>query len=239
MTRHVQFATNPVMNRWVKIGAGVLALAWGPFLYAELTSDPHEKETRPIADVDVLDPNVVVPIVDAAEPEKEETAEEMQAATRALAEQNEKPNDDPGVEPETMEALAEPDNEPTGAAVQDAPLPEPAGPVAELKGAFDSEPRDALWAKDAEARIARVFGGEGMPETLLDKSACQKTVCRVDVTWSQENAAPYLDAVEELHKVFAADYAVAPQAPADKEGEDALAIHVYVMRRGYTVADLK
>jgi len=227
------------MNRWVKIGAGALALAWAPFLYNELTSDPHEKENRPVADLEDPDPNAVVPVVDAAEPEKEETAEEKQAATRALAEQNEKPNDDPGVEPEAIEALAEPDNEPTGAAVQDAPLPKPVGPVAELKGAFDSEPRDALWAKDAESKIAGVFSGEDMPEALLDKSACQKTVCRVDLTWSQENAAPYLDAVEELHRTFGADYAIAPQAPADKEGEDALAIHVYVMRKGYTVADLK
>jgi hypothetical protein len=226
------------MNRWVKIGAAVLLLAWAPFLYAELTSDPHEKETRLVADPEDPDPNAVVP-ADAAAPAKEETPEEKQAAARALAEQNEKPNDDPGVEPEANEALAEPDNEPTGAAVQDAPLPKPVGPVAELKSAFDSEPRDALWAKDAESKIATVFSGEDMPETLLDKSACQKTVCRVDLTWSQENAAPYLDAVEELHKAFATDYAIAPQAPADKEGEDALAIHVYVMRKGYTVADLK
>jgi hypothetical protein len=227
------------MNRWVKIGAGALALAWAPFLYAELTSDPHEKETRPVADLEEPDPTAVVAIVDAG-PEKEETPEEKQAATRAVAEQNDKPNDDPGVEPAAMEALAEPDNEPTGAAVvQDAPLPKAVGPVAELKTAFESEPRDALWAKDAESKIATVFSGEDMPDTLLDKSACQKTVCRVELTWSQENAAPYLDAVEELHKAFATDFAVAPQAPADKEGEDALAIHVYVMRKGYTVADLK
>jgi len=226
------------MNRWAKIGGLVLLLAWAPFLYNELTSDPHEKETRPIADLDEPDPAVVL-AVDAAGPEKEETPEEKQAATRALAEQTEKPNDDPGVEPEALEALAEPDNEPTGAAVQDAPLPKSQGPVAELKTAFDSEPRDALWAKDAESKIATVFSGEDMPDALLDKSACQKTVCRVDLTWSQENAAPYLDAVEELHKVFSTDYAIAPQAPADKEGEDALAIHVYVMRKGYTVADLK
>lgn len=224
------------MNRWVKIGAGVLALAWAPFLYAELTSDPHEKENRLVADLEDPDPSAAVPVVDAG---KEETAEEKQAAVRALAEQNEKPNDDPGVEPEAVEALAEPDNEPTGAAVQDAPLPKPQGPVAELKSAFDNEPRDALWAKDAESKIAAVFGSEGMPEALLDKGTCQKTVCRVDVTWSQENAAPYLDAVEELHKAFSGDYAIAPQAPADKEGEDAFAVHVYVMRKGYTVADLK
>lgn len=225
------------MNRWVKVGAAVLLLAWAPFLYAELTSDPQEKEDRAVADLEDPDPSTAVPITDAGA--KEESAEEKQAAVRALAEQNEKPNDDPGVEPEAVEALAEPDNEPTGAAAQLAPLPKPQGPINELKAAFDSEPRDALWAKDAEAKIATVFAGEAMPESLLDKSACQKTVCRVDVTWSQENAAPYLDAVDELHKVFGADYAIAPQAPADEEeGEDALAVHVYVMRKGYTVADL-
>ena len=224
------------MNRWVKIGGGVLLLAWAPFLYAELTSDPEEKEARAAVDLEEPDPSAVVPL-DAGAAEKPESPEEKQAAARAAAEQAEKPSDE-GVEPEAVEALAEPDNEPTGAAAQDAPLPKAQGPVNELKAAFDSEPRDALWAKDAEAKIAGVFSGEDMPDTLLDKSACQKTVCRVDVTWSQENAAPYLDAVEELHRAFAADFAVAPQAPADKEGEDALAVHVYVMRKGYTVADL-
>lgn len=224
------------MNRWVKVGGSVLLLAWAPFLYNELTSDPHEKEERAVADLEDPDPSVAVPLTPDAG--KEETLEEKQAASRAAAEQAPKPNDE-GVEPEAVEALAEPDNEPTGAAAQDAPLPKAQGPVNELKAAFDNEPRDALWAKDAESKIAAVFTGEDMPETLLDKSACQKTVCRVDVTWSQENAAPYLDAVEELHRVFGADYAIAPQAPADKEGEDAQAIHVYVMRKGYTVADLK
>lgn len=226
------------MNRWVKIGGSVLLLAWTPFLYNELTSDPQEKEQRVVADLEDPDPSAAVPAkLDSGPAAKEETPEEKQAATRALAEQTEKPNDDPGVEPEANEALAEPDNEAQGAAAQEAPLPKAQGPVNELKGAFDSEPRDALWAKDAEAKIATVFAADGMPDSLLDKSACQKTVCRVDVTWSQENAAPYLDAVDELHKVFG-DYAIAPQAPADKEGEDALAVYVYVMRKGYTVADL-
>jgi hypothetical protein len=225
------------MNRWVKIGGAVLLLAWAPFLYAELTSDPTEKEERAVADLDDPDPSTAVPLTVDAAPEKEDTAEEKQAASRAAAEQAAKPSDE-GVEPEAVEALAEPDNEPTGAAVQEAPPPKAIGPVGELKAAFDSEPRDALWAKDAESKIATVFSADGMPESLLDKSACQKTVCRVDVTWSQENAAPYLDAVEELHRQFGTDYGVAPQAPADKEGEDALAVHVYVMRKGYTVADL-
>jgi hypothetical protein len=225
------------MNRWVKVGGSVLLLAWAPFLYNELTSDPHEKEERAVADLEDPDPSVAVPLVTDAAAAKEETLEEKQAASRAAAEQAAKPNDE-GVEPEAVEALAEPDNEPTGAAVQDTPLPKAQGPVNELKAAFDNEPRDALWAKDAESKIAAAFTGEDMPDSLLEKSACQKTVCRVDVTWSQENAAPYLDAVEELHRQFGNDYAIAPQAPADKEGEDALAVHVYVMRKGYTVADL-
>jgi hypothetical protein len=233
----VSLATNGPMNRWVKVGGAVLLLAWAPFLYAELTSDPHEKEERAVADLEDPDPSTAVLLVTDAAAGKDETDEDKQAASRAAAEQAAKPNDE-GVEPEAIEALAEPDNEPTGAAAQLAPLPKASGPVTELKIAFDSEPRDALWAKDAESKIAAVFTGEDIPETLLDKSACQKTVCRVDVTWSQENAAPYLDAVEELHRQFSTDYAVAPQAPADKEGEDALAVHVYVMRKGYTVADL-
>jgi len=224
------------MNRWVKLGGAVLLLAWAPFLYAELTSDPHEKKDRELKDLEEPDPNAVATAAAGTTAEAEEEAEEK-VAGKALPEQAEDP-ENPKLEPAAAEELAEPDNEPTGAAVQDAPLPKSLGPVAQLKAAFESEPRDALWAKDAETKIAALFTGEDIPESLFDKSACQKTVCRVEVTWSQENAAPYLDAVEELHKAFNNDFAVDPQAPADKEGEDALAVHVYVMRKGYTVADL-
>jgi hypothetical protein len=228
------------MNRWVKIGGAVLLLAWTPFLYAELTSDPHEKKDRVIPDQEDPDP-AVIPAAEAtgeAEAEEPEGAEDKAEAVKAAPSPEPQKAPDEGIEPETAEALAEPDNEPTGAAHQEAPAPKPQGPVAALKGAFDSEPRDALWAKDAEAKIAAVYAGEDIPESLFDKSACQKTVCRVELTWSQENAAPFLDTVDELHKAFATDFAVDPQAPADKEGEDALAVHVYVMRKGYTVGDV-
>jgi len=226
------------MNRWVKVGGTVLLLAWTPFLYAELTSDPLEKKDREIPDQVDPDPNAVVAAPAAGNGEDEEAAEapdEEKVAMKAPPAQKE-PGE--GVEPAAADELAEPDNEPTGAAAQDAPPPKAQGPVAALKSAFESEPRDALWAKDAEAKISGVFAGEDIPESLFDKSTCQKTVCRVDYTWSQENAAPYLDTVEELHRAFGADFAVEPQAPANKEGEDAMAVHVYVMRKGYTVADL-
>ena len=229
------------MNRWVKVGGAVLLLAWTPFLYAELTSDPQEKKDRVVPDLDDPDPAAVAAAGSAGEAEEEEhpeAAEDKAEAVKAAPAPEPQKAPDEGIEPEVAEALAEPDNEPTGAAHQEAPLPKPQGPVAALKSAFESEPRDALWAKDAEAKIAAVYAGEDIPESLFDKSACQKTVCRVELTWSQENAAPFLDTVEELHKTFGNDFAVEPQAPSDKEGEDALAVHVFVMRKGYTVADL-
>jgi len=229
------------MNRWVKVGGAVLLLAWAPFLYAELTSDPQEKKDRVIPDQDDPDPVAIAAAETAGEAAEEDEPELNEQKTEAVkvapAPEPQKAPDE-GVEPQAAEELAEPDNAPTGAAHQEAPLPKSQGPVAALKGAFDTEPRDALWAKDAEAKIAAVYAGEDIPESLFDKSACQKTVCRVELTWSQENAAPFLDTVDELHKAFGTDFAVDPQAPAEKEGEDALAVHVYVMRKGYTVADL-
>lgn len=232
------------MNRWVKIGGAVLLLAWAPFLYAELTSDPHEKKDRELPDPLHPDPAVVIAGAGAEDDDHaaaaEDNAEDDKAEEKIAVHppgQPARPPDE-GVEPAAAEALAEPDNEPTGAAQQDAPPPKPQGAVAVLKQAFDSEPRDALWAKEAEAKIGTVFARDDIPDSLFEKGTCQKTVCRVDVTWSQENAAPYLDTVEELHKAFGTDFAVEPLAPADKEGEDALAVHVYVMRKGYTLADL-
>jgi hypothetical protein len=223
------------MNRWVKVGGAVLLLAWAPFLYAELTSDPQEKKDRVLPEDQDPDEVAVEP---AAEPEDE--ADEKEETVKAP----EPPPAAEEIEPAAADELAEVEAE-EPAAAEAAPPPAKAGPVPAMRSAFDSEPRDALWAKDTEAKIASMLTGGDMPDAFFEKAACQKTVCRVDVRWSQENAAPYLDAYEELHQAFGTDIAVDPQAPEaappaePANGEQlALAVHVYVMRKGYTLADI-
>jgi hypothetical protein len=228
------------MNRWVKVGGAVLLLAWTPFLYAELTSDPQEKKGRVLPEDQDPDEIAVEPAEDdkADEPSDDEKGEPVKAPEPAPAVEE--------IEPAAADELAEAEGE-EPAAAEPAPPPTKAGPVPALRSAFDSEPRDALWAKDTETKIAAMLSGGDMPESLFDKAACQKTVCRVDVRWSQENAAPYLDAYEELHQAFGADIAVDPQAAEPAQGAEqgaantdelALAVHVYVMRKGYTLADI-
>lgn len=229
------------MSRWLKIGAAVLLLAWAPFLYAELTSDPQEKKGRVLPeDQDPEDVAVEQAEEPGAEDEAPSKAEEPTAKMPEPAAEE--------VEPAAAEELVEAEGEDL-AHPEGAPPPTKTGPVPALRSAFDSEPRDALWAKDAEARIASILSGGDMPESFFEKAACQKTVCRVEVRWSQENAAPYLDAYEELHQAFGADIAVDPQAPAAPPSEPAapaaenaeeppLPVHVYVMRKGYTLADI-
>jgi hypothetical protein len=235
------------MNRWVKIGGGVLLLAWAPFLYAELTSSPQEKKEREIREAAEHE-EAAEPAAEPAEPESAEAPSEDEPegeedpSAKALPDKPTapvpaKPSDDPGVEPESADELAEVEADPTTGA-PDAPPPTKNGPVVALKGAFDAEPRDALWAKDTESRIATIFSGGDIPEGFYAQTSCRKAVCRVDVKWTQENAAPYLDTYEELRQAFAGDIAVDPQAPAGEVPEDGVPVHIYVMRKGYTVADL-
>lgn len=231
------------MNRWVKVGGAVLLLAWAPFLYAELTSSPQEKKDREIreaAEAAEVELHAAEPAEEAADEPGADEPESPSAATAAkiAALTAEKPEGETNpVEPESAEALAEDEADP--AAAPDAPPPSKVGPVPAFKSAFENEPRDALWAKDTEARIGSILSGGDVPEGFLERASCRKSVCRVELRWTQENAAPYLDAYEELHQAFGTDIAVDPQLAAGEHAPaDGIPVHVYVMRKGYTAADL-
>lgn len=223
------------MNRWLKIAAGVLLLAWVPFLYSELTSSPQEAKERVLPNAADVDDQAALAGASGepgtAEPEEEPEAPADPAADKPATPAAPAAEPDPGVEPESAENLAEPETEGSD---QEAPAPTASGPVAQLKAAYDAEPRDALWAKDTEARLSSALSGGDIPDSLLQKASCRKTVCRIDFEWSQENAAPFLDAQEELAKTFGTDLGVEPGEPSG----ETVPVHVYVIRKGYTLNDV-
>src|SRR5262249_42846639 len=149
-------------------------LAWAPFIYQELTSEPAEKKERELPSAEAGDDEARPgdhPSPAAGSPSAEVEAPAPPAAQPEPAPEPAAAPDQPPAEPKAAEvrlpkpaAEPEPEPEPEPAAEGDEepeeePVPPPvaSGPTAVLKQAYETQPRDALWAKDTEARIALLF----------------------------------------------------------------------------------
>lgn len=251
------------MNKWLKVGGALLLLAWGPFLYAELTSDPAEKKGRDLPTeragqdelaAEVADdteaasagegaPAPAAPAVEApVQPVEPVPLEPAAAAEPAVA------AEPPGVpvptqaEPVALQIVAEPVPDAPAAegaeAIPDEPIPPPvaSGPTVVLKRAFDTQPRDPLWAADTETRIRALFGTPELPKAMLKSATCRKAVCKVELQWSDENAAAYNILQKAVLDTFAGELGVEPYGTPDAKG--LLQVDLYLPRKGYTVADL-
>jgi hypothetical protein len=105
--------------------------------------------------------------------------------------------------------------------------PERQGPVDRLKEQFEKEPRDSA-AHAIESRIQEAFRDPAIPPSVLSSVLCRKTVCRVQVRWTEEHATAFLLAVTKLMPDLSTDLAFAP-GPRDSAG--AIPIEVYWGRK--------
>jgi hypothetical protein len=237
------------VKKWLAIGGGLLLVAWAPFIYAELTSEPAEKKTRDLPS-DASDDEVVAEgegqqgggvvagksaAAPAAEPQAEARGPEEPAAEPAAQQAAPKPGDppEPVAPPEHDEQPAEGDEE---AQEEEVPPPVASGPTAQLKRAYETEPRDALWATDTERRIGAVFGSDDVPEGMLQRASCRRAVCSLEVRWTRDHAPQYVGAFQALHDQFGSEIGVEPVGEPDDEGQQV--VHLYVLRKGYTAADV-
>jgi hypothetical protein len=229
-------------------------VGWAPFIYAELTSAPADKMARELpsdsnheevvaqaqaghggeavagkaaAVAAPAEPAAEAQAAEApaAEPEAEQPAAE--APARAAAEQA-KPGT-PGEHEEPAEGEEE-------AQEEEAPPPLASGPARQLKQAYETEPRDALWATDTERRIAAVFTGEDVPEGMLQRASCRRAVCSLELRWTRDHATQYVGAFQALRDQFGTEIGVEPVGAVDDQGQQA--VHLYVLRKGYTAADV-
>jgi hypothetical protein len=246
------------MRRWVTIGALVLVGAWAPFLYRELTSEEVEKKDAAFA-ADATDEAPVEAIEPAAGAEAHAagrgSAEPAEApapaepeSPPAVAEPQAQAPEAPGADPSAAPtptalpadpAVANPVKVEEGEPEEEAPPPPPDSPAsatAVFQRAFDSEPRDALWAREAEARLLQVMTGAAVPIETIKTARCQKTVCRLEVVWKAEDAHAYAAAYKAVREEFGDDLGVHNLGAGEAEGEQR--IDLYVPRRGYTLADL-
>lgn len=260
------------MNKWVKIGAGLLLLAWAPFLYAELSSDGPEQPERELPTDKVHDDSTAV--VQPIEPEEEPKAEAPAAEPAAAPEPEEAPDPSAEAVPAVPAAPAAvppadqvaqlapqpgqaapgalaandpaadpnaPEGDEVAAAEGEEEEPEPtppatSGPAEALKQAYEQQPRDALWAADAEAKIHALYAGDDIPDGLLHAASCRKAVCRVELRWTKAGAAAYVSTYESAQKLLGGEVGVEPVGQPSDKGD--LTVNLYLTRKGYTLADL-
>lgn len=245
------------MRRWLTIGALLLVGLWAPFLYRELTSEPVETKGGAALADDADDA-----LAEAQEPvgggEAEpaaggDGAEEAkpEAPTPPEAEEVPAQPEQPTVEApataeqaRTAEAPVEPggdspegplgaDGLPTAEVLEVPPAP---SPMAVYVRVFESEPRDALWAREAEAKLLQVMAGAEVPSETIKSARCQKTVCRLELIWKPADSTAYQTAFTGVRNEFGTDMGVQNLGPGENEGEQR--IDLYVPRQGYTLADL-
>lgn len=200
---------------------------------------PEKSAAAALAAEDEPEPE---PVEEAVDPEAEAAAEAEgdteypPVADEALAAEP-LPSEEPGTpdpgDPVPSGEQGDPDEE-----AEEEPVPPPVatGPTRQLEQAFDTEPRDALWAKDAELRIASAFSEAEAPEDMLERTSCRRAVCKIEVRWSRAHAAQYVGAQQSLNEQFGSESAVEPIGAIDDEGHQT--VHLYVLRKGYTAADL-
>jgi hypothetical protein len=109
------------------------------------------------------------------------------------------------------------------------PPPQASGPIAELKQAFEKEPRDSA-AQLPESRIESEFKKSDIAPGLLKSVLCRKSVCRVEVLWAPERAIAFMSAFTRLSADFEPDIALDPHGPADARQQ--LQVDVYLPRPG-------
>jgi len=224
------------MKRWLGIASFVLLLIWAPWLYRELSASAPEVEDGD-AEFDEGSDEFVEAPPDDAEDDGVEVPEEEPAPTEPVAQapvEGEEPAaDEPGAEG-AEGAEGEPEGEaeaPPGVGAAAAAI---AGALGTLSKTFESEPRDALWAQGAEAGLRGVIDGAELEEEevleLLELE-CRRTVCRAVIDIGDPEAdVPF----EELFTDYQGR--VFPHR-AIKSEEAKYAI--YVIREGYTMADLQ
>lgn len=138
------------------------------------------------------------------------------------------------IKPATQAAPASPPQPTT--ATQPAPegsaaLPPPraSGPVAELKQAFEEEPRDSA-AHDPELRIESEFRRSDIAPGTLRSALCRQSVCKVEVLWTPERATSFMAAFTRLSADFDPGMAIDPHDMAGAPQQ--LQVDVYLPRRG-------
>jgi hypothetical protein len=216
------------MRRWIALGLGAAGIAWGPYLYSELTRKPTElgAPQPPAAELARDSPP------SAADPPSENQLSAATAPELAMKPARFPPVPEPTAKP-THVATQAPEpataaNDPADDTDAPAAAPElPSELAPAFRRAFEAEPRDAFWAVDEEPRLAGLLHGVGVPDSSVAEVSCRKTVCRVAFSSLELEADVQTKLYARMHDEF--DHAHALDHHAQQEHDGTL----YVLRPGY------
>jgi hypothetical protein len=209
------------MRRWIALGVAGLGVAWGPYVYSELTRRPIAQRVTQVSPLMAADVGVPAPRpAPSQQPRPVPMPRTAAPKPVPVLPVNLKPEPTPVATetPEDREPRAQPGEH---ADVRDlAPA---------FRKAFDAEPRDAFWASDEEPRLAHLLQqGFGLPEGAIAEVACRKSVCRVAFTKFELDSDLETKLSAKITDEFAHGAAFEPRNPDSEEHAP-----LYVLRAGY------
>jgi hypothetical protein len=212
------------MRRWIALGVAGLGVAWGPYVYSELTRRPIAQRVTQVSPLMAADVGAPAPR-SAPSQQPRPVPMPLTAAPKPVP-----------VSVLPVSLKAEP---PPAAASPAAPAetPEDKEPGEQqgardlapaFRKAFDAEPRDAFWASDEEPRLAHLLQGFGLPDGAIAAVACRKSVCRVAFTKFELESEAETKLATKITDEFAHGAAFEPRNPDSEEHAP-----LYVLRAGY------
>jgi hypothetical protein len=191
------------------VGGGLALLLWVAALWntGDATSEPQDSpsvETPPAPEPRSAPPPPAAP---APEPPPAEPEAEAPAAAPVV----------PAAAPREEEASKSPFGH--------MPAPEPDGPLDELRGQFESEPRSSS-AHELEALAKGAFDNPNVDPRMFEEVLCRQTVCRIRMRWTSDRMISYMAALTILRTEFAPVHAVSPATRDDADGTRALEVYV-------------
>jgi hypothetical protein len=107
------------------------------------------------------------------------------------------------------------------------PPPERQGPFDRLKEQFASEPRDSA-AQGIESHIQEAFRDPAIPPGVLTSVLCRKTVCKLQVRWTEEHNTAWMLGLTKLMPDLSTDLAF---SPGSRDSSGNVPIEVYWGRK--------
>jgi hypothetical protein len=189
--------------RIVLVLGAVLLVAAGLWWAAASSGDPSGGAPEPVT-------SETAPAAPAAQPSA--TAEPAPPSKASPS-----PQPPPTAAPVPTSEPAQPPAAEPAPAVEPVPPPAAQGPVDKLKERFASEPRDS-GANAVESRIQAAFRDPAIPAGVLGSVLCHKTVCKLEIRWTEDHNTPYMLGLSHLLPDMATDLAISPAGSRDPAG---------------------
>jgi hypothetical protein len=204
------------MIRWLIGGIGVLLLIvlfilWSrPGRHTQPTKDLGATEIKPRISVEKK-PMPALP---------ERTASPVAPAPEQPAVSQNQPNDSQREQEKMVELLR----------------PKTVGPLDVLKRVYRTESSDAT-SQDTERLIREQFGPEYLPSDVLQNVTCHKSVCKIDLFWTEERPSVVMALTMKIGPLMTGHMAFEPAPEPDNKGR--VLVEMYVVRAGYDIANMK